>query len=177
MVKIHGNSCKGAKYRSEYVAWASMIWRCSDPNFKGYGARGIKVCKRWRKSFLAFLEDMGPKPSPKYSLDRYPNNDGNYEPTNCRWATKSEQNYNRRKFKRPSNKIDMIGQRFNRLVVVSFVDVQSSFARWLCRCDCGNTIVTRGGSLRTGNTGSCGCAQIDAVRELMTYRNPSQRTT
>jgi hypothetical protein len=77
-----------------------MIGRCEDSNqpaFKYYGARGIKVCERWRGSYENFLADMGRRPSPVHSLDRYPNNDGDYEPSNCRWATDSEQNSNKRR--------------------------------------------------------------------------------
>lgn len=84
---------------SEYSSWSNMISRCeckNSPYYKHYGGRGIVICKRWRKSFAAFLEDMGPKPSPKHELDRYPNNDGNYEPKNCRWATRKEQLRNMR---------------------------------------------------------------------------------
>lgn len=71
-----------------------MRRRCEDPRepaFKHYGARGISVCPEWRDSFQAFVADVGPRPSASYSLDRYPNNDGNYEPGNVRWATQSQQ--------------------------------------------------------------------------------------
>jgi len=84
---------------SEYRSWQQMIQRCYNPKrpqYKYWGGRGITVCDRWRKSFQAFLEDMGPRPKGAL-LDRYPNNDGNYEPGNCRWATQSEQNSNRRR--------------------------------------------------------------------------------
>lgn len=81
----------------EYEAWNSMIQRCTNPNaqaFQQYGGRGIKVFDLWR-TFENFLADMGPRPSPKHSIDRI-NNDGNYEPGNCRWATRKEQQRNMR---------------------------------------------------------------------------------
>lgn len=84
----------------EYAAWAGMKVRCynsGDKSYKWYGARGIRVCDRWRKSFANFLSDVGPKPSDKHSIDRYPDNDGDYKPSNCRWATKSQQEFNKRK--------------------------------------------------------------------------------
>lgn len=80
-----------------------MIHRCynsSDIKFKYCGGRGIKVCSRWRNSFENFLADMGLHPPGKRTIDRFPDADGDYEPGNCRWASYSEQNKNRRPFKR-----------------------------------------------------------------------------
>lgn len=81
-----------------FYRWLTMRRRCYDKKFigyKGYGGRGIEVCDRWRNSFWNFFEDMGNPPSPLHSLDRI-NNDGDYEPSNCRWATKMEQAANTR---------------------------------------------------------------------------------
>lgn len=78
-----------------------MKARCFNPNVKSYedyGGRGIIVCPEWRDSFERFYKDMGSRPGPEYSLDRE-DNDGNYESGNCRWATKSEQNANKRYLK------------------------------------------------------------------------------
>lgn len=85
-----------------YRAWAHMITRCYNKktrDYKNYGGRGIEVCGKWRDSFTSFYNDMGDKPSNEHSLDRI-NNEGNYEPSNCRWATRSMQNRNQRPKKR-----------------------------------------------------------------------------
>ena len=95
-VTTHGQS--GTKTTPEYKAWTEMIERCTNENAKyyhRYGGRGIKICERWRNSFEAFFQDMGERTSSNHSLDRFPNNDGNYEKSNCRWATPVQQCNNR----------------------------------------------------------------------------------
>lgn len=87
---------------SEYRSWYAMKTRCTNPNtrvYYRYGGRGIKVCDRWINSFQNFFDDMGEKPSSNHSLDRI-NNDGDYEPVNCRWASDKEQANNKRKRRR-----------------------------------------------------------------------------
>jgi hypothetical protein len=94
--RIHGES---RPQTPEFRAWKAMLTRCTNERqkcWKDYGGRGIKVCYRWANSYDNFLADMGRKPTPQHSLDRYPNNDGDYEPANCRWATRKEQNSNTR---------------------------------------------------------------------------------
>jgi hypothetical protein len=84
--------------KPEYSSWEKMIERCYNKNhdkYANYGGRGIAVCARWRASFRDFLADMGQKPTPQHTIDRKDGN-GNYEPNNCRWATKSEQRRNSR---------------------------------------------------------------------------------
>lgn len=92
----HGGA---AKSRSpEYMVWGTMIQRCGNPKNKKYpeyGGRGIAVCERWRKSFADFLADMGNRPSNEHQIDRI-DNDGNYEPSNCRWVTRRQNTQNTR---------------------------------------------------------------------------------
>jgi hypothetical protein len=87
----------GGSGTREYRIWLAMKMRCADQSQDNYGGRGISVCERWRDSFENFLADMGKCPSPDHSIDRFPDNDGNYEPGNCRWATAIEQMGNTRK--------------------------------------------------------------------------------
>ena len=96
--KIVANRVKHGKWGSpEYWAWASLRQRClnpANPQFHDYGGRGITVCPEWANDFMAFY-NHGPRPSPRYSIDRKDNNKG-YEPGNVRWAVRGDQQRNRR---------------------------------------------------------------------------------
>lgn len=121
---IHGHS-RRSKHSTEYIIWSGMIKRCENENcqkFPIYGGRGIKVCARWREDFSAFLADMGPRPSAKHSIDRYPDNDGNYEPGNCRWATRRQQDTNMRR----NLLVDFRGKRMTLVEAVELVGARYS---------------------------------------------------
>jgi hypothetical protein len=108
MRRTHGESPSPKKQASlEYNSWLMMRDRCVNPNHnRDYMSRGIKVCSRWN-SYENFLADMGRRPSPKHSLDRIDNN-GDYCPQNCRWATDEQQTRNSRHTKLSDEKVGEI---------------------------------------------------------------------
>jgi hypothetical protein len=158
---VHGHTA-GGKTSREYSSWNAMIQRCTNPNeigYKNYGGRGISVCERWF-DFANFFADMGARPD-RMTLDRIDVN-GNYEPSNCRWATYSDQLRNRRRSPVGSRAKDITGRKFGRLTVTGFSSVAirpngNKYSTWTCVCDCGSKIDAVGVSLRSGHTKSCGC--------------------
>lgn len=151
----------------EYRSWYGARRRCYcpwDPSYTHYGGRGIRMCEAWQNDFAAFYAYIGPKPTPLHTIDRI-NNDGHYEPGNVRWATRSEQNRNRR----PSvPRIDLTGKTFNRWTALT--PVPGPYGRWLCRCRCGTEGVVRSERLRDGTALSCGCILHEKLQ-----RRPSGR--
>jgi hypothetical protein len=177
-METHGHA-KRKEISSEYNSWRGMNERCDNQRhigYKYYGGRGIKVCDRWRHSFANFVADMGRKPTPSHTIDRWPDVNGDYGPTNCRWATPAEQRLNQRPYDETSrvlkawegrshttkNRIDLTGQKFGRLEVKSSAGTKGRRAFWLCRCTCGVEKPISGKQLRSGMTKSCGCLKHDA---------------
>lgn len=123
----YGDPLMGRRYRERhnlsghelFNIWHSMVKRTTVPSTSGYenyGGRGIKVCDRWITSFSTFLEDMGERPSSEHSIDRI-DNDKDYSPENCRWATKRQQSLNKRNNKRKISSyrgvcLDTLGKRW-----------------------------------------------------------------
>jgi hypothetical protein len=95
--RTHGYAGEWGNRATEYSIWANMKTRCTNPksnHWHLYGGKGVKVCEQWMHSFEQFLKDMGNRPSKEYSIDRI-SPDGDYEPSNCRWATAKEQTRNK----------------------------------------------------------------------------------
>lgn len=119
------------RHAAEYMAWCGARYRCTQEkgaSWHNYGGRGIRMCERWMNSFENFLDDVGPKPTPRHSLDRI-NNDGNYEPGNVRWATRSEQALNTRNRTSERRHADnciklLLRQGFTRNVIVRSLGVK-----------------------------------------------------
>lgn len=131
------NTTHGMTDTPTFIVWQGMLARCLNPkatSYRNYGARGVSVCPRWRDSFENFLADMGGRPK-GMTLDRHPNNDGNYEPGNCRWATPQQQANNTR----VNVRYDYAGQSLtlSEIATLSGVDYE-----WLYQ-----TVRTRGKSL------------------------------
>ena len=96
---LRARATHGQRHAPEYASWAHIIQRCTNKNnisWPDYGGRGIKICDEWRHDFAAFYKHIGPKPTPLHTVERI-DNDGHYTPGNVCWATKAEQNRNRRK--------------------------------------------------------------------------------
>ena len=134
-----------------YKIWGGMRSRCNNPKvkiYKYYGGRGIKVCSRWN-DFKNFYKDMGDRP-PGLQLDRI-NNNGGYEPSNCKWVTSKENN--------PSNKGDLkdevLGKKFGKWKVLYKVKHKPKHRYYFCRCECGTERVISGGELRRKGNPKC----------------------
>lgn len=115
------------RYNPYYSVWADMIQRCTNPkngNYYKYGARGITVCDEWLTSFENFYNDMGDRPSKEYSLDRKDNN-SNYEPNNCKWSTRSEQQNN----KRNTVIVEYLGEKYTMVELCKKLDIDLIYFR------------------------------------------------
>jgi len=143
-----------------------MKQRCNNSKHKrypDYGGRGIGICEEWNvpNGYEKFLNDIGKRPSNKYSIDRI-NNDGNYEPKNVRWATVKEQNNNKRDIPHPSKLMIEPGTRFGMMTILNETDpyIKKSGKKvrmFTCQCDCGEIRDVQLFHLTSGHTKSCGC--------------------
>lgn len=142
----HGSNRRG-KRSPEYNVWAGMHSRCRNDDDPNYGGRGIQVCARW-KSFERFLDDMGPRPTAGHSIERV-NVNGNYEPSNCTWATRQQQALNRRPRKRKTHCVN--GHLFT--AENEYVRSNGKRSCKICRADAMRRLALRGyfKALRNGD--------------------------
>lgn len=155
--KKHGHSARGGvkKPTPTYESWKAMWARCTNPtnaSWEYYGGRDIKPDNRWR-DYEVFLSEMGERPlgTTLHRID----DDGNYEKSNCAWATSERQRHTQRQGKRPPE--SLLGQRFGKLTVARLSHVEKGHAYWLCKCDCGGDKTIAANNLKRGHTKSCGC--------------------
>lgn len=124
---------KGKFKERPYLVWQSMKNRCycmGSSDYALYGGRGIKVCDRWRNSHQAFRDDMGYPPTPDHSLDRIDSN-GNYEPGNCRWATRREQALNRRSVRRFTYQGKTLSiKEWSEVVSIPYMTLRKRLTKW-----------------------------------------------
>lgn len=197
MAKANSTTATHGMSRSpEWEAWRAMRKRCNNPNssnYDRYGGRGITVCARWDASFADFLADVGPRPTSRHSLHRIDNN-GNYEPGNCCWATPTVQARNRslprkgvirrqptrKAGDRPANFKDLTGQAFGRWTVVAYHGREQSQGGgniWNCQCQCGTTRAVKATSLVSGRSQSCGCRHKEIVTAAGRTKNKTHGRT
>lgn len=149
-ISYHGHTSRdrifdGRTKSVEYQTWTAMKARCyntKNVRYHRYGGRGIKVCDRWVKSFITFFEDMGPRPSRQHSIDRI-DNDADYSPENCRWATIEIQSQNKTTTKDTIKVNINPGDRFGKLTVIDhaepyYLKSGKPYRRMIARCDCGD---------------------------------------
>jgi len=166
----------------EYQVWAQMKQRCHNPKcakYKNYGARGIFVCERWRTSYLYFIQDMGPRPSDKHTIERVDVN-GPYCPENCIWLLTSEQNWNK-----TNNSEIKIGEVIGKLTVLFETEgkvrntVENSDRRYfMTRCVCGEEKPKRMDKLNIGKRRnidmSCGKRGCNKYAPLLPEAPPKE---
>lgn len=161
-IRVTHKRTQAGKRSPELCVWGGMKTRCYNTKarcFSAYGGRGIIICDRWH-NFDNFLADVGMRPSAEHSIDRIDVN-GNYEPGNVRWATKKEQEAN----KRPRVLMDLVGNQYKDFTVISEGERAKPRGKrrwgarqWVCRCICGVTKLLPHYDLRRNRVSSCACS-------------------